>query len=114
MINNKMMLGIAMVLIASLTVGLLTIPSKVATAQTSPQNQTMPVDLNQLRDQVRSQHPLLAAIADQIQTMDERDTLKYTIGVDIIAEMLDLHARQLLDLPMEEHVVPATNQTNSR
>jgi hypothetical protein len=46
--------------------------------------------------------------------MDERDTLKYTIGVDIIAEMLDLHARQLLDLPMEEHVLPATNQTNSR
>ena len=38
----------------------------------------MPVDLNQLRDQVRSQHPL-AAIADQIQTMEERDTLKYTI-----------------------------------
>jgi hypothetical protein len=126
MINNKIMLGIAMVLIASLSVGLLTIPSKVAIAQTSPQNQTMPVnitkstgvvipiDLNQLRDQVRSQHPLLAAIADQIQTMDERDTLKYTIGVDIIAEMLDLHARELLDLPMEEHVVPATNQTNSR
>ena len=115
-----------MVLIASLSVGLLTIPSKVAIAQTSPQNQTMPVnitkstgvvipiDLNQLRDQVRSQHPLLATIADQIQTMDERDTLKYTIGVDIIAEMLDLHARELLDLPMEEHVVPATNQTNSR
>jgi hypothetical protein len=126
MINNKIMLGIAMVLISSLSVGLLTIPSKVAIAQTSPQNQTMPVnitkstgvvipiDLNQLRDQVRSQHPLLAAIADQIQTMDERDTLKYTIGVDIIAEMLDLHARELLDLPMEEHVVPATNQTNSR
>ena len=126
MINNKIMLGIAMVLIASLSVGLLTIPSKVAIAQTSPQNQTMPVnitkstgvvipiDLNQLRDQVRSQHPLLAAIADQIQTMDDRDTLKYTIGVDIIAEMLDLHARELLDLPMEEHVVPATNQINSR
>ena len=125
MINNKIMLGITMVLIASLSVGLLTIPSKVAIAQTSPQNQTtpvnitkstgvvIPIDLNQLRDQVRSQHPLLAAIADQIQTMDERDTLKYTIGVDIIAEMLDLHARELLDLPMEEHVVPATNQTNS-
>ena len=124
--QQQIMLGIAMVLIASLSVGLLTIPSKVAIAQTSPQNQTMPVnitkstgvvipiDLNQLRDQVRSQHPLLAAIADQIQTMDERDTLKYTIGVDIIAEMLDLHARELLDLPMEEHVVPATNQTNSR
>jgi hypothetical protein len=123
--QQQIMLGIAMVLIASLSVGLLTIPSKVAIAQTSPQNQTMPVnitkstgvvipiDLNQLRDQVRSQHPLLAAIADQIQTMDERDTLKYTIGVDIIAEMLDLHARELLDLPMEEHVVPATNQTNS-
>ena len=105
MTNNKIKLGIAMVLIASLSVGLLTIPSKVAIAQTTPQNQTMPVnltkstslvipvDLNHLRDEVRSHHPLLAAIADQIQTMDERDTLKYTIGVDIIAEMLDLHAR---------------------
>jgi hypothetical protein len=120
--NNKIKLGIAMVLIASLSAGLLTIPSKVAIAQTSPQNQTMPVnltkstqvvavDMNQLRDEVRSQHPLLAAIADKIQTMDERDTLKYTIGVDIVADMLDLHARQLLQLPLEEHVMPAGNQT---
>ena len=125
MTNNKMKLGIAMVLIASLSVGLLTIPSKVAIAQISPQNQTMPVnltkptslvvpvDLNQLRDEVRSQYPLLAAIADQIQTMDARDTLKYSIGVDAVAEMLDLRARQLLDLPLEEHVEPM-NQTNSR
>jgi hypothetical protein len=120
--NNKIKLGIVMVLIASLSAGLLTIPSKVAIAQTSPQNQTMPVnltkstqvvavDMNQLRDEVRSQHPLLAAIADKIQTMDERDTLKYTIGVDIVADMLDLHARQLLQLPLEEHVMPAGNQT---
>ena len=125
MTNNKMNLGIAMALIASLCVGLLTIPSGVAIAQISPQNQTMPVnltkstslvipvDLNQLRDEVRSQHPLLAAIDDQIQTMDARDTLKYSIGVDVVAEMLDLHARQLLDLPLEEHVEPM-NQTNSR
>jgi hypothetical protein len=120
--NNKIKLGIVMVLIASLSAGLLTIPSKVAIAQISPQNQTMPVnltkstqvvavDMNQLRDEVRSQHPLLAAIADKIQTMDERDTLKYTIGVDIVADMLDLHARQLLQLPLEEHVMPAGNQT---
>jgi hypothetical protein len=125
MTNNKMKLGIVMMLIASLSVALLTIPSKVAIAQISPQNQTMPVnltkstslvipvDLNQLRDEVRSHHPLLAAIADQIQTMDARDTLKYTIGVNVVAEMLDLHARQLLDLPLEEHVEPV-NQTNSR
>ena len=126
MTNNKMNLGIAMVLIASLSVGLLTIPSGVAIAQISPQNQTMPVnltkstslvipvDLNQLRDEVRSQYPLLAAIADQIQTMDARDTLKYTIGVNVVAEMLDLHARQQLNLPLEEHVEPYVNQTNSR
>jgi hypothetical protein len=54
-----------------------------------------------------------AAIADQIQTMDVRDTLKYTKGVDVAAEMLDLHAGQLLDLPLEEHVEPM-NQTNIR
>jgi hypothetical protein len=122
---NKMKLGIVMMLIVSLSVALLSIPSKVAIAQTPPQNQTMPVnltkstslvipvDLNQLRDEVRSQHPLLAAIADQIQTMDARDTLKYSIGVDVVAEMLDLHARELLQLPLEEHVEPM-NQTNSR
>ena len=119
-----MKLGIEMVLIALLSVGLLTILSGVAIAQTSPQNQTMPVnqtkstssvipvDLNQLRDEVRSQYPVLAAIADQIQTMDARDTLKYTIGVHVVSEMLDLHASQLLHLPLEEHVKPV-NQTKS-
>jgi hypothetical protein len=109
-----MKFGIAMMLIASLSAGLLTIPSKVSVAQTSPQNQTMPgnqtmsgnltkltrvvipIDITQLRDQVRSQHPLLAAIADKIQTMDAKDTLKYTIGVDIVANMLKLHAKQLI------------------
>jgi hypothetical protein len=117
--SNKMKFGIAMMLIASLSAALLTIPSKVSVAQTSPQNQTMPgnqtagnqtmpvnltkltrvvipIDITQLRDQVRSQHPLLAAIADKIQTMDAKDTLKYTLGVDIVANMLKLHARQLM------------------
>ncbi|MFL6409881.1 MAG: hypothetical protein ACJ71K_01375 [Nitrososphaeraceae archaeon] len=109
-----MKLGIAMMLITSLTAALLTIPSKVAIAQTPPQNQTMAgnqtmpvkltkftrvviqIDITQLRDHVRSQHPLLAAIADKIQTMDAKDTLKYTLGVDIVANMLKLHARQLM------------------
>ena len=66
-----MKLGIAMMLIASLSATLLTIPSKVALAQTSqnqtmPGNQTMPanltkmtrvvipIDITQLRDQIRS------------------------------------------------------------
>ena len=52
--------------------------------------------LQQLRDEIRSNHPLLAAIADKIETMDERETLKYTIGVDIVANMLKLHAKQLI------------------
>jgi hypothetical protein len=46
MSTNKMNLGIAIaitiMLIASLSAGLLIIPSKVATAQTSAQNMTMP------------------------------------------------------------------------
>ena len=108
-----MKLGIAMMLIASLSAALLTIPSKVALAQTSqnqtmPGNQTMPVnltkmtrvvipiDITQLRDQIRSNHPLLAAITDKIQTMDAKDTLKYTIGVDIVTNMLKSHAAQLI------------------
>jgi hypothetical protein len=40
MTNNKMKLGIVMMLIASLSVALLSIHSKVAIAQTSPENQT--------------------------------------------------------------------------
>ena len=77
-------------------------------AQTSPENQTMQatptlkstkmlaIDMSSLRDQVRSNHPLLAAIADKIQTMDAQETLKYTIGVDIVADLLRLHAQQLI------------------
>ena len=100
-----------MVLIASLSAVLLTIPSKVAIAQTSQENQTMPTNqtkvtklvipmtmsLAQLRDQIRSNHPLLAAIADKIQTMDIKDTLKYTIGVEMVSDLLKAHARQLIE-----------------
>ncbi len=45
--------------------------------------------------------------------MDARDTLRYTIGVDIVDEMLDLHARQQLNLTLEQHV-EIVKQTNSR
>jgi hypothetical protein len=104
-----------MMLMASLSAVLLTIPSKVAIAQTSQANQTMQVmpanqtkvtklvipmmtmSIAQLRDQIRSNHPLLAAIADRIQTMDIKDTLKYTIGVEMVSNLLKAHARQLIE-----------------
>ena len=41
-------------------------------------------------------HSLFAAIADEIQTMDERETLKYTMGVAIIADLLKMHATELI------------------
>jgi len=50
----------------------------------------------QIRNEIRSNHPMLAAIADEIQTMDERETLKYTIGVTIIADLLKMHAVELI------------------
>jgi hypothetical protein len=105
-------------LIASLSAVLVTIPSKVAVAQTSQGNQTMqvmpanqtkfaklviPMTIAQLRDQIRSNHPLLAAIADKIQTMDIKDTLKYSIGVEMVSDLLKAHARQLIE-----------NQTSTR
>ena len=110
--NSKMKLGITVMLIASLSAALLIIPSKGAIAQIFPQNQTagnqmmpsgltkitrlmIPVDITQLRDQVRSHHPLLAAIADKIQTMDIKDTLKYLIGVEIVTNLLKAHANEL-------------------
>jgi len=50
----------------------------------------------QIRDEIRSNHPLLAAIADKIQTMDERETLRYTLGVEIVSDLLKMHAEDLI------------------
>ena len=50
----------------------------------------------QIRDMIRSHHPLLAAIADQVETMDARETLKYTLGVEIVADLLKMHAAELI------------------
>ena len=50
----------------------------------------------QIRDMIRSHHPLLAAIADQIETMDARETLKYTLGVQVVADLLKMHAAELI------------------
>jgi hypothetical protein len=77
---------------------------------TSPENQTIQhpkkdyyiaseitaIDITQLRDEIRSNYPLLAAIADRTQTMDVRETLKYTLGVEIVADLLKLHNAQLI------------------
>jgi hypothetical protein len=50
----------------------------------------------QIRDEIRSNHPLLAGIADKIQTMDERETLKYILGAEIVADLLKMHAADLI------------------
>jgi hypothetical protein len=62
---------------ASLSAALLTIPSRVAMAQTSPEDQTMQgMSENQTKiakalialkiTQIRSNHPVLAAVADKL------------------------------------------------
>jgi hypothetical protein len=105
--SNKMKFGIAMMLMASLSAALLTIPSKVAMAQTSPEDQTMQgMSENQTKvakaliaikiTQIRSNHPVLAAIADKIQTMDAKETLKNLLGVEILSDLLRLHAKGLI------------------
>ena len=65
---------------------------KSATIHVVPEHESA----NQIRDEIRSNHPLLAAIADQIQTMDERETLKYTLGMEIVADLLKMHAAELI------------------
>lgn len=52
--------------------------------------------VEQIRDEIRSNHPLLAAIADKIESMDERETLKYTLGVQIVEDLLKMHAAELI------------------
>jgi len=50
----------------------------------------------QIRDEIKSNHPLLAALADQIQTMDERELLSYILGVEIVGDLLKMHAAELI------------------
>ena len=57
----------------------------------------------QIRDEVRSNHPLLSAVADKIQTMDAQETLKYTIGLEVVSDLLKMHALDLI-----------TNQTGGK
>jgi Mg2+/citrate symporter len=41
-------------------------------------------------------YALLAAIVDKIQTIDERETLKYTLGLEIVTDLLKMHAAELV------------------
>ena len=43
--------------------------------------------------------------------MDAKDTLKYTIGVDIVANMLKLHAKQLMMNQTAGNQTMSGNQT---
>jgi uncharacterized membrane protein YhiD involved in acid resistance len=65
---------------------------KSTTLHVVPEHETA----EQIRDEIRSNHPLLAAIADQIQTMDERETLRYILGVEIVADLLKMHSAELI------------------
>lgn len=65
---------------------------KSTTIHVVPEHETP----EQIRDEIRSHHPLLAAIADQIQTMDERETLRYILGVEIVADLLKMHSAELI------------------
>ena len=65
---------------------------KSTTIHVVPEHESM----GQIRDLIKSNHPLLAAIADKIETMDERETLKYTLGVEIVADLLKMHTAELI------------------
>lgn len=39
---------------------------------------------------------MLAAVADKIQTMDAQETLKYSMGVEIISDLLEMHVLDLV------------------
>ena len=49
---------------------------------------------NKKRDKVKS--PIVCSDSRRVQTMDERETLKYTMGVAIIADLLKMHATELI------------------
>ena len=101
--NTTLVAAMAMFLLAAISFNSMGAYAQNATNTTGVTAQKTTIHLvpehesaEQIRDEIRSNHPLLAAIADKIETMDERETLKYTIGVEIVADLLKLHAAELI------------------
>lgn len=93
----------AMLLLAAIFLNSMAVYAQNATNMTgmAAQKTTIHVvpeheSVEQIRDEIRSNHPLLAAIADKIESMDERETLKYTLGVQIVEDLLKMHAAELI------------------
>ena len=101
--NTTIVAAMSMFLLAAISFNSMAAYAQNATNTTGVAAQKTTIHLvpehesaEQIRDEIRSNHPLLAAISDKIETMDERETLKYTIGVEIVADLLKLHAAELI------------------
>ena len=99
--NKKMTFGyVAMVFVAALLATVATVPLRYAAAQNATSSQT---DENMTQSmikariaQLKAEHPVLAGILNNVQSMNATQTLGAIIGLHALERILDAHAMMIV------------------
>ena len=99
--NNKTTFGyVAMVFVAALLATVATVPLKYAAAQnatSSQSDETMTEGMIKARiAQMKAEHPVLAGILNNVQSMNATETLGAIIGLHALERILDAHAMMIV------------------
>ena len=103
--SNKNKIGyVAIALVAALLATVATVPLKYAAAQnaTGSEREEMMTEamIKAKVAQLKSEHPVFAAVLDRIQSMNAVETLKAMLAVHALERILDAHALNLLATAM--------------
>ena len=103
--SNKNKIGyVAIALVTALLATVATVPLKYAAAQnaTSSEREEMMTEamIKAKVAQLKSEHPVFAAVLDRIQSMNAVETLKAILAVHALERILDAHALNLLATAM--------------
>ena len=104
--NNKTTFGyVAMVFVAALLATIATVPLRYAAAQnaTSQNATSSQTDENMTQSmikariaQLKAEHPVLAGILNNVQSMNATQTLGAIIGLHALERILDAHAMMIV------------------
>ena len=91
---------VAMVFVAALLATVATVPLKYAAAQnatSSQSDETMTEGMIKARiAQMKAEHPVLAGILNNVQSMNATETLGAIIGLHALERILDAHAMNIV------------------
>ena len=91
---------VAMVFVAALLATVATVPLKYAAAQnatSSQSDETMTEGMIKARiAQMKAEHPVLAGILNNVQSMNATETLGAIIGLHALERILDAHAMMIV------------------